>query len=251
VSGDVDAMVTMYDDLEAVSLAAAGLFAVEARRAAAGEGRFDVLLSGGATPRRCYELLGDEPLKSTIPWDKVQLFWGDERHVPHDDPRSNFAMVRDALLQRVPLSRDQVHPIPYAASAAASALAYEELLQEHFHPAPPRFHLAFLGLGDNGHTASLFPGTPVLNETVRWVREVYVAEQDLYRVTLTPPLLNSAALVAFLVSGAEKAGILRQVLEGAHDPQRIPAQLIRPAQGRVLWLVDRPAAQLLSQATID
>jgi 6-phosphogluconolactonase len=243
-------MVTVYENKEALSLAAAGLFADEARRAVEARGRFDLLLSGGETPRRMYRLLSGEPLRGKVPWQGVQFFWGDERFVPHDDPRSNLAMAREALLDRVPLSEEQVHPVPYLRSAEQSALAYERMLHDYFKGAPPRFDMVLLGLGENGHTASLFPGTPVLKEQERWVREVYVQEQDSYWVTLTPPVLNQAGLIAFLVAGSAKAAVLREVVKGEADPERLPAQLIKPVQGRLLWLIDRDAAALLSQQTL-
>jgi len=242
-------MVSIYHDKEALSLAAAGLFAEQARSAVEARGRFDVLLSGGETPRRVYELLGGEPFRRSIPWRGVQLFWGDERYVPQDHPMSNIGMTRRALLDHVPLDESQIHPIPYEQSPEESALKYESVLRGHFGAAPPRFDLVLLGLGEDGHTASLFPATPVLNECRRWACEVYLAGQDLYRVTVTATVLNQAALVAFLVAGGAKAAILQRVLEGDHEPQRIPAQLINPAQGRLLWLADRDAARLLSDKT--
>jgi 6-phosphogluconolactonase len=243
-------MVTVYKDREALSLAAAGLFAGEARRAVDRHGRFDVLLSGGETPRRMYQLLSLEPLRGKVPWRSVQFFWGDERFVPHDDPRSNLAMAKEALLDRLPLDEEQVHPVPFLESAKLSALAYERMLRGYFAEEPPRFDLVLLGLGENGHTASLFPGSEVLDEQERWVRDLYVAEQELYRVTLTPPALNQASLVAFLVSGGGKAAVLRELLEGEPQPERLPAALIKPRHGRLLWLVDAAAAAFLSQQTL-
>ena len=238
-------MVAVYDDSEALSRAVANLFAEEARRAVEAHGRFIVLLSGGETPRRSYELLGQAPLRSSIPWRAVHVFWGDERWVPQNDPRSNFGMVRRAFLDRVPLEEEQIHPVPYENSPHESALHYERMLRSFFDVAAPRFDLVLLGLGEDGHTASLFPDSSVLDEWYRWVCEVYVAEQDLYRVTTTPLLINQAALVAFVVAGSGKAAILSRVLEGGSDPKQIPAQLIKPAQGRLLWLADRDAARLL------
>lgn len=240
-------MVAVYDDREALSRAVAKLFAEEARRAVEAHGRFTVLLCGGETPRRCYELLAQEPLRSSIPWQAVQLFWGDERWVPHDDPLSNLGMTRRALLDHVPLDETQIHPIPYESSPRESALRYERQLRSYFDIAPPRFDLVLLGLGEDGHTASLFPETPVLEELYRWACEVYVAAKDLYRVTTTALLINQAALVAFMVAGKEKAAILHQVLEGAHDPMRLPAQLIKPEDGRLLWLADHDVARLLHE----
>lgn len=242
-------MVTLYPDQESLSLAAARLFAEEARRAVEARGRFDVLLSGGETPRRIYQLLGEEPLRSSIPWQGVQLFWGDERYVPQDNPLSNFGMARTALLDHLPLNEAQIHPIPYASNPHESALQYESQLRGHFGADPPRFDLVFLGLGENGHTASLFPGSAAVRERSRWVCEAYLAQQNFYRVTVTAPVFNQASLVVFVVAGSAKAGILKQVLEGEHDPERTPAQLINPTNGRLLWLIDRDAGRLLTDRT--
>ena len=239
-------MVAVYDDYEALSVAAAELFAEEARKAVRVSGRCNVLLSGGETPRRCYQLLGQESLSRTIPWQAVHLFLGDERYVPRDSPLSNLGMICRELVDRVPLTEAQIHPIPFGHTPQDSADEYERLLRSHFAGKAPRFDLVFLGLGEDGHTASLFPASALLTEQSRWVREVYLPEQDLYRVTVTAPLLNQGALVVFLVAGSGKAAMLHRVLEGEYDPQRVPAQLINPAQGRLLWLADRDAARLLS-----
>jgi 6-phosphogluconolactonase len=238
--------IQLCHDKEALSLAAAGLFAEQARAAVKARGRFGVLLSGGETPRRCYELLAQEPFAGSIPWHGVQLFWGDERYVPQDHPLSNFGMVRRALLDRVTLGASQIHPVPYLPTPQESALAYERELRGFFGADPPSFDLALLGLGEDGHTASLLPGSEVLAERQRWVREVYHSGQGIYRVSVTLPLLNQAALVAFLVEGSAKSAMLRRVLEGGDDQERVPAQLVAPVKGQVLWLADREAARLLS-----
>jgi len=243
-------MVTVYEDSEALSRAVAQLFAQEARQAVKARGRFTVLLSGGETPRRSYQMLAEEPLRSSIPWHALQLFWGDERWVPQNNPLSNLGAARRAFLDLVPLGETQIHPIPYGSSPHESALSYERTLRSFFGVDPPRFDLVLLGLGENGHTASLFPGSAVLSEAYRWVCEVYVAEQDLHRVTTTALLINQAALVAFTVAGKGKSAILQRVLEGAPDPNEFPAQLIKPEPGRLLWLADRDAARLLSEKTL-
>ncbi len=222
-------MIRVYPDIEALSRGAAELFADEARRGVAARGRFIVLLAGGETPRRCYELLAEAPVRDRIPWGAVHVFWGDERCVPDDDPRSNAAMARRALLDHVPVPEAQIHPISCAGAPHEGAVAYEGLLRAFFGGGPPRFDLVILGLGENGHTASLFPGTTVLEERERWVAEVYVTEEGLHRVTLTTPVINQAALVAFLATGEGKAEVLREVLEGNTDPCLLPARLIRPA----------------------
>jgi len=238
-------MLEIYDDQSTLSAALAGLFARKAREAVAARGRFDVLLCGGDTPLAGYRLLGREPLRSTIPWQSVQLFWGDERHVPHNDPRSNFLSARRALLEPLALSPDQVHIVPYAATAEQAAREYEEELRRHFGDSPV-FDLVLLGLGGDGHTASLFPGTEVLKERQRWVRGVCPPGQELCRVTVTLPVLNRARLAAFVVAGDAKAEILARVLKGPRDPYRLPAQLVDPGEGRLLWLADRQAARLLA-----
>jgi 6-phosphogluconolactonase len=244
-------MIEIYPDLETLSAAAAQLFAEQAERAAAVRGRFSVALSGGSTPQRTYELLAQPSFRDRAPWAKVHVFWGDERCVPLDDPRSNYRMARQALLDHVPIPQEQIHPIPFAKEPHEAAERYEAVLHASFKDQPPRFDLVFLGLGENGHTASLFPGTPVLQERQRWVAEVYVAEQSMYRVTLTAPVLNRALVVAFLVAGAAKAAVLREVLEGPQDPTRLPAQLIRPSDGELYCLVDRKAAGQLTPKTMD
>jgi 6-phosphogluconolactonase len=238
-------MIRVYPDLESLSRAAAALIATQADLAVAARGRFSLALSGGATPRRTYELLAAPPLMDQVPWDRVHVFWGDERCVPLDDPRSNARMAKEAWLDRVPIPARQIHPITCARDPAAAARDYEARLRKFFSGAPPRLDLVLLGLGDNGHTASLFPGTPVLEEQERWAAAVYVAAGDLYRVTLTAPLINQAVLVAFLVAGGAKAEILREVLHGPRDPARLPAQLIRPHPGDLLWLADLEAAAQL------
>ncbi len=229
----------VYPDAEALSLAAAELFAA---RAAPSTGRFAVALAGGQTPRRTYELLTQAPLRERVPWARLHVFWSDERCVAADDPRSNECMAREALLAHVPIPSAQVHPIACAGDPFAAAGRYEALLRATFAPAAPRFDLVFLGLGDDGHTASLFPGSPALHEKARWAVAARAPGGGPWRVTLTAPLINQAVLVAFLLSGASKAPALRAVLQGPRDPARWPAQLIRPVAGEVLWLVDAAAA---------
>jgi 6-phosphogluconolactonase len=238
-------MIRVYADLEALSRAAATLVVGQANQAVAARGRFSVALAGGGTPRRTYELLAAPPLVDQGPWDRVHVFWGDERCVPPDDPRSNARMARQAWLDHVPIPAGQIHPMDCAGDPDAAARDYEAGLREFFAGAAPRLDLVLLGLGDNGHTASLFPGTPVLAEHERWAAAVYVAAGGLYRVTLTAPLINQAAQVVFLVAGRAKAEILRDVLQGPRDPARLPAQLIQPQNGELLWLADREAAALV------
>lgn len=240
-------MIRIYSDFESLSQGAAELFVAQAQAALKGRGRFSVALSGGSTPQRTYEILAHAPLRDRVAWDRVHVFWGDERCVPPEDPRGNALTAKRSLLDHVGVPEAQIHPIHCAESPEYTARQYEALLRSFFAGGPPRFDLVLLGLGENGHTASLFPGTLALREQERWAAEVYVAEQDLYRVTLTPPIVNQAASVAFIVSGASKSQVLKEVLEGPWDPMRLPAQLVRPELhgGDVYWLVDSEAASHL------
>ncbi len=240
-------MVEVFADAEALNQAAAQLFADTCRTSVSAHGRFSVSLAGGQTPKRVYELLAQPPYRNGVPWDRVHVFWGDERYVPADDPRSNVRMARQALLDHVDIPPEHIHAVPFAATPKETAAQYEAMLRAFFASGSPRFDLVLLGLGENGHTASLFPNLPVLNERQRWVAEVYVQEQDLWRVTMTAPILNEAALVAFLVVGANKADVLRDVVQGSRDVARLPAQLIGPTRGELRWLADRAAAARLDR----
>ena len=191
------------------------------------------------------------PLQEQIRWESVYIFWGDERCVPTDDPRSNARMAHKILLDHVPVPVNQIHPIRGDLTPVLAAAQYETELRDFFGDQPPVFDLILLGLGENAHTASLFPHTPVLDEKERWVKEVYVAEQDMYRVTLTAPLINQAKNVIFLVSGTDKALALQSVLEGAYQPHELPAQLMRPNGAHPIWLVDRAASHKLAVETVE
>lgn len=237
---------------EELSRAAAEEFARLAAEAVRIRGRFAVALSGGSTPRVLHHLLSDEraAFRGRIPWSDVHIFWGDERHVPPEHPDSNYGMARETLLTRVPVPPENVHRIPAEnPDAAKAADEYAQTLRTFFGLAAgelPRFDLILLGLGPDGHTASLFPGTDAVRERVKLVAAPWVERLDARRITLTPPVLNNAACVIFLVSGEEKARALRAVLEGPYQPDRLPAQAVRPVDGQRLWLVDRAAARLLS-----
>jgi len=239
-------MIRIFDNLEDISRAAAEIFVEAAREAAAARGFFSVALSGGNTPRRLHELLAFEPFCDQIPWRKVHIFWGDERCVLPDDPRSNYRMARETLLERVALPPENIHPMRGDLPPAQAAARYAAELQQFFDPASPIFDLILLGLGDNAHTASLFPHTPVLAESTRWVADVTIPELGMSRITLTAPLINQARQVVFLVSGAAKAHALRMVLEGAYQPLEYPAQLIHPSGARLRWLVDKAAGSQLT-----
>jgi 6-phosphogluconolactonase len=237
-------------DLESLYRKAAVRFSRLVRQAVEQKGVFSVALAGGSTPRGLYALLADDPeLRAALPWTQMHFFWGDERHVPPDHPDSNYRMVWDVLLSKVPVPPENVHRIrAEGPNADAAARDYERVLREFFGLSGsefPRLDLAFLGLGTDGHTASLFPGTPALEGRRRLVVANRVERVASYRITLTVPVFNNASCVAFLVAGKGKAQVLRDVLHGSHDPRRLPAQLITPIQGRLVWMVDAEAAQQL------
>lgn len=225
---------------------AARRFADAASRAVASRGRCFVALSGGATARAFYEMLAAPGWRAQVPWHAVHLFWGDERFVAADDPQSNYGMARSALLARIDIPPGHIHPMPTdAGTPEAAAMLYESTLRRVV-PARegslPVFDLVHLGMGEDGHTASLFPGLPVLRVTDRLVAAPFVEALGLFRITMTVPVFNAAQLQMFLVTGASKAGVLREVLDDAGDSDRLPARLMQPANGTQLWLVDRAAA---------
>jgi 6-phosphogluconolactonase len=237
------------EDPAALALAAAEEIAGSAEAAIASQGRFTIALSGGSTPRPIYRLLAEEPYRDRILWDRVYVFWGDERHVAPDHPDSNFGMAHDELLSKVPLPADNIHRVrAEKPDAERAAREYEWTLRSAFNldeGQVPRFDLALMGLGPDGHTASLFPGSDALRERARLVVAPWVSEQSAFRITMTLPVFNHAACALFVVSGEEKAEALRSVLEGDLQPDRFPAQGVRPHDGRLVWFADRAAARLL------
>ena len=226
---------------------AAEHFVAESHAAVARKDRFLVALSGGSTPKTLYQLLADPkgPFRDQIPWSKTHFFWSDERHVPPNNPDSNYRMANEVMLSRVPVPESNVHRIASEnPSAAAAAEAYEQTLFEFSEGALPRLDLILLGLGTDGHTASIFPGSEVLHETKRLVAAPWVDKLKTYRITMTLPLLNNSASVLFLISGAEKAAIVRDVLQG---PERYPAQAVKTTNGQLLWMLDKAASKELSE----
>jgi 6-phosphogluconolactonase len=232
--------------------AAANQFASLASQAIRERGRFAVALAGGSTPRRLYSLLASDKYKG-IPWDKIAFFFGDERHVPPDDRESNYRMANEALLSRVPVPSGSVFRIPSEEKdAETAALAYEQALQRYFTLKPgelPRFDLILLGLGPDGHTASLFPNSRALEEKTRLVVANWVEKFKADRITFTYPVLNAAANVTFLVSGKDKAATVREVFE--NSSANLPSQKVQPTNGVLLWMMDEAAAKLLSPATVE
>lgn len=219
--------------------------------AVAKRGRFTIALSGGSTPRNLYTLIAANA-STTLPWSQMFFFWGDERHVPPDSPDSNYRMAKESLLSKVPIPPANIFPVPAEnPDAAQVAEVYEQTLRKFFAVAPgefPRFDLILLGMGPDGHTASLFPETAALQEKSRLVVANWVEKLGGSRITFTLPLLNSARCVTFLVSGTDKAAALHEVLEGNAPAEKYPSRLVQPSDGKLIWFVDRAAASELSAA---
>lgn len=237
--------VRRYSDANHLAHAAAELFVTLSKPAVAEQGRFTVALSGGSTPKALYQLLAREPYANQIEWPHVHIFWGDERCVPADHPDSNYRMARETFLQSVPLLPENIHPIHGDIDPAQASAEYEQQLRIFFGNGLPVFDLILLGMGDDGHTASLFPGTAAIHEQNRWVIGHYVEKLETWRLTLTPPVINAAVQVTFLVVGKSKAERLRDVLKGPYQPDVLPSQIVKPTEGRLVWLVDEEAATLL------
>ena len=224
----------------------AEIFSQAAKESIGVRGRFAVAISGGFTPRGMHRLLGEEPFLSDIQWDKTDIFWVDERCVPINDQASNYGTAKKDFLNRIPIPHGHIHPIPVVSSPKDGALLYQQELMNYFQPKGNEFSLfdlISLGIGTDGHTASLFPGQSSLDEREKWVVAVKGGKPNAIRLTMTYPMLNSGRQIVFMVSGKEKAGIVKKALKGIQS--RLPAQLIQPVNGTLLWLLDREAASLL------
>ena len=237
-------------DATALARRAAQYFVEMVSEAVAANGRARVAVSGGSTPKAAFQLLADpsQPWRGAMPWDQLELYWVDERTVPPDHPESNYRMTREALLNHVPLHPEQVHRMEGELDPEVAASRYESELRNSFRlegAESPRFDLVSLGMGDDGHTASLFPHTAAIHEMGRLVTANQVPQKDTWRLTLTWPVINHASSVFFLIAGAEKASVLRDVLMGPWDPERLPSQLIWPSSGILTLFLDKAAAALL------
>ncbi|HVT38722.1 MAG TPA: 6-phosphogluconolactonase [Gemmatimonadaceae bacterium] len=247
--------IQVFPTSDALTAGAAECFVAVAAAAIRTTGRFILALSGGVTPRALYERLASQGYSSRVNWPQAQVFWGDERCVPADDAASNARMAREALLDNVPVRSERVHAIRGQDDPVRAATAYESELRAALgtpagaptHAPGACFDLVLLGLGGDGHTASLFPGMSAVRETELWVMAEYIPAVSAWRVTLTPIVVNAASEIVFLVSGREKASILQRVLEGPPDAQHLPAQTIAPTAGRLRWLVDADAAANLDR----
>jgi len=237
-------------DSAALARRAAQQFVEIAEQAVAARGRARMAISGGSTPKAAFQLLADpgQPWFRRMPWEKLDLFWVDERAVPPDHPDSNYRMTREAMLEHVPLKPEQVHRMEGELEPEVAAARYESVLRNTFRlegAESPRFDLVQLGMGDDGHTASLFPHTQAIHEMSRLVTANHVPQKDTWRITLTWPVINQGSSVFFLISGTNKAELVKEVYTGPRDPERLPSQLIWPSSGILTLILDKDAAALL------
>jgi len=227
--------------------AIAGHFISIGKNAIASRGEFNVVLSGGSSPKKLYELLASPGYKEQVNWKKVNFFFGDERYVPANDPGNNAYMAKRTLFDPLNIPKSNIFPINTTLSPQESAKSYTTTITAHFDRQELQFDLILLGLGDNAHTASLFPYTPVLTDKSASVQAVFLEGQKIYRISMTAPLINQARNIAFLVYGKEKAEAVHHVLEDEFDPEKYPAQIIDPLKGELHWFLDESAASLLER----
>jgi 6-phosphogluconolactonase len=206
---------------------------------------FSLVLSGGGTPKLLYQKLASEKYKNRIDWQRIRIFWGDERAVPFTDERNNAKMAFDLLLNHVHVSASQIHIMRTDIEPNFAVTEYRKMLHTYFDSTHHSFDLVLLGMGDDGHTLSLFPGSAVIEDNYHWVNSVYNEQQEMYRITLMPVLVNKARKIVFMVDGEKKAGVLEKVLEGDCLPSQFPAQLIAPDTGELHWFLDKAAAKNL------
>ena len=234
-----------FENGEAFIKAVADFIIAIANKAVAEKERFTIALSGGNTPNKLYSLLATDEYSKQIPWKNTFVFWGDERCVALSDEQNNAHVAISLLLDKVGIPPLNIFPIPVNLPPEEAAIQYEQTIKSFFGHETPSFDLILLGLGENAHTASLFPGTEVLHEQKRLVKEVYVDEQKMFRVTMTVPLINLANNIAFLLTGKSKAEVLKTVLTAPYQPEKYPAQLIKPINGKLFWLADKDASALI------
>ena len=241
--------VVVVPDADSLANEAAQLVCETTKDAVSNRGYAFVALSGGSTPKKMGDILGSQPLCDEIPWGSTHVFWGDERWVPLESPESNAGEAKRGFLDNMPIPNRQIHPFTISGEPVAAATVYEDTIKEIVPGEPiPMFDLILLGMGDDGHTASLFPGTQALTVTDRLVAENDIEHLNATRLTFTAPLINAARTVAFLLAGEGKAARLAEVLDGEHDPNRLPSQIVRPTHGDLIWLVDEAAALNLSRS---
>lgn len=235
----------IFKDKDTLTKAAAEWIAELIETKLKSESRFTWLLSGGGTPKGLYQLMSAEPFREHIDWRKVHIFFGDERVVPFDDERNNGKMANDKLLNHVPIPRNQIHFMKTDIDPEKSSNEYEKILHEYFDQTPSTFDLALLGMGDDAHTLSVFPGSILINENKKWVTALYVPALEMNRITVMPSVVNKSENIMFLVSGNSKASALKHVLNDAYQPDKYPAQLIQPSHGELHWFIDEEAGKEL------
>ena len=234
--------INIYNTVEELLFAFADYFIVTAQKFIAERGVFNVVLAGGNSPKKLYELLASASFNKKIDWTKLYFFFGDERCVPENDPANNAWMVQQTLFDPLHISSDRIFKIDTALQPEASAAKYFNMITNHFERNTPSFDLIILGLGENAHTASLFPYHSVLKETGATVKEIFLQDENRYRITMTAPLINEAHHITFLVYGKNKVGAVQHVLKDKTDIQKYPAQLINPLHGDLQWFLDESSA---------
>ena len=240
-------MIKVFGSAKELCFHAMEIFIELAQKNIAKKGRFVVALSGGNTPNMMYDLLAQKENAQKVNWNNVFVFWGDERYVPYRDPNNNAYQAYQHLLDKVNIPARNIFRIPVSGEAHRDARQYEQNIIEFFQGKPTSFDLIFLGIGDEGHTASIFPGSALLHEQYDLVKEVYVEMKQSLRISFTPNLINAAREVIFMAAGKTKATALKKIIEGAYHPEIFPAQIVNPVQGHVTWLLDSDAAAQLTR----
>jgi 6-phosphogluconolactonase len=237
----------IYQNKESLSVALAAWISDLIESALKSQEFFSLALSGGETPKILYKELASEKYKEKINWKRTQIFWGDERVVPFNDERNNAKMAYELLIDHIDIPASQVHAIRTDIEPIFAANEYEKMLHTFFDNTSRTFDLVLLGMGDDGHTLSLFPGSEIIINHKNWVNEVYKVDQQMYRITLMPSLVNRASNIAFIVDGNKKASVLKRVIEGPYNPLELPAQIIKPVSGELHWFLDDEAAKELKK----
>ena len=238
----------IFDDKEIMSEQLASWIAHLVQDTLKNQDYFTLVLSGGGTPKLLFEKLASGEYKNKIDWKRVHIFWGDERAVPFDDDRNNAKMAYDILINHIDVPSGQVHIMRTDIEPKLAAEEYEKILHQYFDKTSNSFDLVLLGMGDDGHTLSLFPGSPIIEEHEHWVNSVYNEQQKMYRITLMPVVVNKASNIVFMVDGAKKANILQRVIEGPYIPLKLPAQIVKPSNGELSWFLDKAVAKELNQS---
>ena len=238
----------IFDDKEIMSEQLASWIAHLVQDTLKNQDYFTLVLSGGGTPKLLFEKLASGEYKNKIDWKRIHIFWGDERAVPFDDDRNNAKMAYDILINHIDVPSGQVHIMRTDIEPKLAAEEYETILHQYFDKTSNSFDLVLLGMGDDGHTLSLFPGSPIIEEHEHWVNSVYNQQQKMYRITLMPVVVNKASNIVFMVDGAKKANILQRVIEGPYIPLKLPAQIVKPSNGELSWFLDKAVAKELNQS---